>query len=143
MHIMQLILLIFGVSGFTITGPTSPTTITTAATISTFAWSISSGTYTCTLSSYNGEFKFSTFSTAILTDTYQTGTFYQKVKFVGTSNTVLNTILASGITTYRARTYYIQTADTFTPVCTDYLELVCNDGTTTQVSTTIIGIGGG
>lgn len=125
-------------------GLTNPTTVTTTATL-TPSWTIGvSGTFDCTLSSYNGELKFASFSTVTAFDslTYVTGKYYKSIRFSGTQAD-LNTFLVSSNVIYHAQTYYINASDTYTPKVTDYLELVCGDGTNTYNSENIIGIGGG
>ena len=137
---MIFLVLISLAKGFVITpSMTSPQTISVPGT-ATYSWTIgTAGTYDCTLSSYNGEFSFSSFSGVTTQDVYVNSTFYSKVRLSGTQS-ALNSRLS---VTYQARTYYIGTADSFNNSVTDYLEVVCNDGTTTNTSTTIIGISGG
>lgn len=101
-------------------------------------WTVTSGTWDCTISSYNGEMKFASFGSATTLESYSTSSYYRSIRISG-SDSDINTVLSD--VTYRAREIIVM--DTFTPVVTDYLEAVCNDGTTTYQTENIIGINGG
>lgn len=134
---MYILLFLIAVDAGLTASLTNPTTVALESTLSP-TWTLTSGTYDCTISTYNGEIKFSSFSSVTTQETYVTGTYYRSVRISG-SYSDLNTVLSGA--TYQPREVYV--ADSFSPVVTDYLEAVCNDGTTTYQTENIIGINGG
>ncbi|OMJ83098.1 hypothetical protein SteCoe_16017 [Stentor coeruleus] len=119
------------------TTPTTPTTVAVPPATISLVWAISTvATTDCSLVTYGGLFSFSSFTGLTTHESYSTNTYYQAMRFTSSSSPTITA-------TYIAKNYYINTTDTFTVSSTDYVTMVCNDGTTTIVSDTIIGLGTG